>query len=149
MIINRGKLYISLVCLGVIFNLISSSAYAERGMDESALSEQTDQLAKLTPIVISAVKADVQQPMETQQQNHQRLANELSGDLTQQNINNTVLTEYETQKKEETQKLNMQKTAYIPSKYKMMQYGYSAQNNNVRVETDERITIYVNRESLR
>lgn len=135
--------------LGMVVNLVSNLAFAQQSMNESTLSEQSDQLAKLTPIIITAVKADVQQPIETQQQNHQRLASELSNELTQHNINSTVLTGYETQKQEERQKLNLEKTAYIPSNYKTVQYGYNAQKSNIRVETNDHVTIYINQESLK
>lgn len=143
------KIGLYLLVFFIIFSCLSSSVAAQRSMDEFTLSEQADQFAKLTPIVISTVRTDVQEPLETQQQNHQRLATELSNDLNQQNINNTVLTEYEMQKKEIAQNLELQKTVQIPLQYKIVQLGYSAQNNNVRVETDQRITIYVSREAHR
>lgn len=147
MIKYKGKVFFAVIT-GSVSLLISSVGYAEQNMDDGSLAS-ADQFAKLTPMVIASVKTVSKQPIEEQKIAHEQVANIRTGEMIQDNLQSTVLTTHENQKKEENKGLNGEKTAYIPSRYRTVSYGISAQNNNVRVETAEHITIYVSRENFK
>lgn len=147
MIEYKGKLIFT-VLAGYLAVGMSQIAFAGQNMDDGSLAS-TDQFAKLTPLVIATVKNVSKQPVDEQKLAHEQVAELRTGEMIQDNLQSTVLTTHENQKKEENKGLVGEKTAYIPSRYKTVSYGISAQNNNVRVETAEHITIYVNRENFK
>lgn len=129
----------------VLSNLALSGVYAASALDDNALANQTDHLARLTPIVISAVQEDVQLPKNLQSETHDRIARERAAQAQKANLNAGVLSVSQIQKKTiDLSPVSDSSKDYSPQKIRFFTVGRSAQNNNVRIETDDHITIYVN-----
>ena len=74
MVIGINKLKYTHLLIAVLMMGGSTSLFANK-LDDQSLSEQYVGLAQLTPIIISSVKQDVQQPLDEQNNVHNQIAN--------------------------------------------------------------------------
>lgn len=134
-------IWVMLLALGV------SQAHAKSKLDDDSLSNQADSMAKLSPIIISAVKQDLQQPIEEQSKVQQQIAKQQSDKAKKDEIYSTVLTDYEWQKKDRNSNKATDKYLKPYEKYKFIEIGYNPyQRHDVRITTDDRVTIYIGHE---
>ncbi|MEG0348651.1 MAG: hypothetical protein RR605_11430 [Acinetobacter sp.] len=134
-------IWVMLLAVGV------SQAHAKSTLDDYSLSEQADGMAKLSPIIISAVKQDVQQSIEQQNSVQQQIAQEQADKAKKDEIYSTVLTDYEWQKKDPNSNKASDKYLKPYEKYKFIEIGYNPyQRHDVRITTDDRVTIYIGHE---
>ncbi|WP_445115793.1 hypothetical protein [Acinetobacter sp. WZC-1] len=143
----------------LVLSMSVSGACAQTRMDDEMLAVQTTQRTMFSPVVISDIKtsaiktdlqqaADVQQSAGEQQLDAEQLARLHTDQINQDNIDATVLTEYGMQKKEaDARQLTGEKKVYAPLKVRTVEYGGSAQQNTVRITTEDKIIIYTNRDS--
>lgn len=126
-------------------NFVLGSAYAAKALDDDALADQTDHLARLTPIVISAVQEDVQLSQDNQYASHDRIAKDRAAKAQKANLDAGVLSVSQVQKKTiDLTPVSDTSKDYSSQKIRYYIVGRSAQNNNVRIETADHVTIYVN-----
>lgn len=124
-----------------------SQAHAKSKLDDNSLSNQADSMAKLSPIIISAVKQDLQQSIEEQNKVQQQIAKQQSDKAKKDEIYSTVLTDYEWQKKDPNSNKASDKYLKPYEKYKFIEIGYNPyQRHNVTITTDDRVTIYIGHE---
>lgn len=129
----------------MLTNLCLTTVYAAKALNDGDLADQADHLARLTPIIISAVKEDVQQPASEQMATHDRVAKAMSDKAKQANLNAGVISVYQVQKKTIDLQPISQNTQDTKSQIpRFVTIGVSAQNNNVRIVTDDHVTIYTN-----
>lgn len=134
-------IWVMLLALGV------SQAHAKSKLDDDSLSNQADGMAKLSPIIISAVKQDLQQPIEEQNKVQQQIAKQQSDKAKKDEIYSTVLTDYEWQKKDPNSNKATDKYLKPYEKYQFIEIGYNPyQRHDVRITTEDRVTIYIGHE---
>lgn len=76
-----------------------SYAMSATPLNEGSLRNESDLLERVTPPVVKAVKQDVEKPVPVQETLNQKIAKKHTGDLTQDNLDASVLSEHEEQKK--------------------------------------------------
>ena len=92
MVIGINKLKYTHLLIAVLMMGGSTSLFANK-LDDQSLSEQYVGLAQLTPIIISSVKQDVQQPLDEQNNVHNQIANKRANEAKKDEIYSTVLTD--------------------------------------------------------
>lgn len=133
-------LSIFLIALG------STQAFANK-LNDQDLAEQSVGVIKLAPIVIHAVKKDVQQPIDEQNELHDKVAQQRYDEAKKELIYSTVLTDYEWQKKDGDSNKPNDKYLKPYQKYQIYEMGYNPyQRHDVRITTDDRVTIYIGHE---
>lgn len=126
--------------LGVLLSVLGSSSVFANQLDDQSLSEQYGSVAKLTPIVIQAVKKDVQQPVDSQNELHQKIAQKMTDEAQRSEIYSTVLTDYEWEKKNPRSNKPGDKYLKPFDKYRIIDVGYNPyQKHDVRIATADRI----------
>lgn len=134
-------IWVLLLALGV------SQANAKSTLDDNSLADEVGGVVRLSPIIISAVKQDVQQSIEEQNNLQQQLAREQADKAKKDEIYSTVLTDYEWQKKDPDSNKPSDKYLKPYEKYKFIEIGYNPyQRHDVRITTDDRVTIYIGHE---
>ena len=138
--------YLKILCL-MLMTLSSSNLAAKNSLDDNSLAEQYVGLAKLSPIIINAVKQDAQQPVDEQNKMHGEVAKEQADKAKKDEIYTTVLTDFEWQKKDPDANKPSDKYLKPYDKFRLIEVGYNPyQRHDVRVTTADRITIYVGHE---
>ncbi|OTG83120.1 hypothetical protein B9T27_07590 [Acinetobacter sp. ANC 4648] len=131
--------------LGCVWGV--SPSFAAIYLDDASLAQESIHLEVLTPMVISALKENVELSAENQKIIYDKIVQQRIGDQQKNMMVNSVLTDYQLQKKEENLAGLDEKQVAIPTKYRFIGYGVSAKDNTVRVTTEDKITIYVSRDS--
>lgn len=127
--------------------LASPALFAGVPMDDETLSNQTVTLAKLTPIVITAVQEDAAQSVESQNINHLQVAQKRADQAKEKNIYSTVLTEYELEKKDSDYPVVTNQHAAPTAKIKLMTVNESPYHrSDIRITTEDKITVYLGRD---
>ncbi|WP_119686548.1 hypothetical protein [Acinetobacter ursingii] len=90
-------LYIMIVLLGGL----GCSGYTTSAtpLNENVLRNESDSLERVTPPVVKAVEQDAKKPVSEQKNLNQNIAKKHTKQLTQDNLDASVLSEYEEQKK--------------------------------------------------
>ncbi|HCK30428.1 MAG TPA: hypothetical protein DIT34_05575 [Acinetobacter ursingii] len=90
-------LYIMIVLLGGL----GCSGYTTSAtpLNENVLRNESDSLERVTPPVVKAVEQDAKKPVSEQKNLNQNIAKKHSKQLIQDNLDASVLSEYEEQKK--------------------------------------------------
>lgn len=138
-----------LVTSGWTIFLCSMTAlcHAEISMNDQQLSEQIGHATQLSPIVITAVAADLKQSTEDQGFIHTKLAQANTDVVQRTNIYTTVLTDYELQKKHPSPNIDTDQYSLPTTQSKVIEVGESPyQKHNVRVTTEDKITVYIGHE---
>ncbi|OTG94751.1 hypothetical protein [Acinetobacter sp. ANC 3832] len=149
MMIRNNELYQSYVkiILSGCLVLGSSLAIAKTEMNDEMLAEQTDHLARLTPIVIVAVKEDLKQSTEAQEKVHGQVAKERSDKEKKKEIYTTVLTDYEWQKKDREYDKSSDKYISPIEQYRFIEIADSPYlRHDVRITTADKVTVYLGHE---
>ena len=134
-------IWVLLLALGV------SQANAKSTLDDNSLSDEVGGIVKLSPIIISAVKQDLQQSVEEQNVAQQQVAKALADKAKKEEIYSTVLTDYEWQKKDPDPNKPSDKYLRPYEKYQIIEIGYNPyQRHDVTITTDDRVTIYIGHE---
>ncbi|OTG65980.1 hypothetical protein [Acinetobacter silvestris] len=142
----KHVVFTALVLSGVVWGIVPSFAVAS--LDDASLAQESIHLETLTPTVITALKESVDLSAESQQILYDKIAQQRTDDQQENMIDSSVLTDYQLQKIEENITTGLdEKQAFIPAKYRTVEYGVSAKNNMVRVTTEDKITIYVSRDT--
>jgi len=137
---------IKILCI-ILMGLGMSQLYAKNSLDDQALSEQSDGLAKLSPIIINVIKQSVHQPIEEQNKQHKQIAKERTDQANKDEIYTTVLTDYEWQKKDYDSNKPTDKYLKPFEKYRYFEMGYNPyQRHDVKITTNDRVTLYVGHE---
>lgn len=140
---NERKGYFSVLSISLLMALWGIQANAKQALDDQSLSEQFDGLAKLSPIVIQAVKVESQQPIDEQSEMHKKIAKEQSDQAKKKEIYSTVLSDFEWQKKDPDP--NQPSDRYVRSyeQYKPIVIGYNPyQRHDVRITTADSVTFW-------
>ena len=77
MIIGINKFSYTRLLIAILMVSSSTLLFAKK-LDDQSLSEQYDSVAKLTPIIISAVRQDAQQPIDEQNSTQSEMAAKLA-----------------------------------------------------------------------
>lgn len=118
----------------LIILVVSAAASANLVLNDDALSEQTDQLKKLTPEVITQVKSEVDLNIEQQNQAQLSLAQARSGQIKQQLLESNAVSDYEIKRKTDPEKLlQVEKHEFIPVKQSQVIYRIDYENKNVQL----------------
>lgn len=132
----------------IVVSCFSTTIFAISPIKDDLLSENVNYVGTITPVVITAVKRDVQESIEQQNQKNNQLAGKQADEIKKDHLTYVVLSDHEQQKKEtEAYQHQADKRPLLPNKAKMIEYGTSAQNNFVKVTTPDKITIYVSRDT--
>lgn len=90
-------LYIMIVLLGGLG--YSGYTISATPLNENVLRNESDSLERVTPPVVKAVEQDAKKPVSEQKKLNQNIAKKHSKQLIQDNLDASVLSEYEEQKK--------------------------------------------------
>ncbi|SPL71471.1 hypothetical protein [Acinetobacter stercoris] len=131
--------------LFIVCSFGASGVFAVTPLDEESLSKQTDHFARLSPIVISAVKEDAQLPLDEQVQAHDKIAVMRAGKAQVKNLESGVVSDYQIQKKSIALKpASNDKVVPVQVDNRPIIYEISTTNSNMRIEKPDHITIVVN-----
>ncbi|WP_111859735.1 hypothetical protein [Acinetobacter sp. CFCC 10889] len=130
---------------GILCAAISTSSFAISPLKDDALAKDENYVGTITPVVITAVKRDVQAPVEQQKQINHQLAAKQANENKKEHLAYVVLNNHEQQRQEDAyQSQKTEKRPSLPNTAKMVEYGTSLHNNTVTVTTADKVTIYVN-----
>ena len=142
MIIEINKFSYTQLLITILMMSSSTSLFANK-LDDQSLSEQYDSLATLTPIIISTVKKEAQQPLDEQNSAHNQIANKRADDAKKDEIYSTVLTDYEWKKKDRDSGKPNDKYVRPFEGYRSIQVGYNPyQRHDVTITTKDGITFW-------
>ena len=142
MVIGINKLKYTHLLIAVLMMGSSTSVFANK-LDDQSLSEQYDGLAKLTPIIISSVKQDVQQPLDEQNNVHNQIANKRANEAKKDEIYSTVLTDYEWKKKDRDSSKPGDRYVRPLTGFRFIDISENPnQRHDIRVTTKDTITLY-------
>ena len=131
----------------MLFVVGVSQAHAKSRLDDNSLADEVGGVVKLSPIIISAVKQDIQQSIEEQNNVQQQIAREQADKAKKDEIYSTGLTDYEWQKKDPDSNKPSDKYLKPYEKYKFIEIGYNPyQRHDVRITTQDRVTLYIGHE---
>ncbi len=146
MIIGINKFSYTRLLIAILMVSSSTLLFAKK-LDDQSLSEQYDSVAKLTPIIISAVRQDAQQPIDEQNSTQSEMAAKLADVAKKNEIYSTVLTDYEWKKKDRDSSKPGDQYVRPYERYNLVEEGYNPyQRHNVTITTKDRTTVYIGRE---
>lgn len=136
------------IFLGVIVSGLSATIFAISPIHDDLLSENMNYVGTITPVVITAVKRDIQESVVQQNQKNHQLAGRQADEIKKDHLTYVVLNDHEQQKKEtDAYQHQVDKRPLLPNKAKVIEYGVSAQDSLVKVTTQDKITIYIKRDT--
>ena len=142
MVIGINKLKYTHLLIAVLMIGSSTSVFANK-LDDQSLSEQYVGLAQLTPIIISSVKQDVQQPLDEQNNVHNQIANKRANEAKKDEIYSTVLTDYEWKKKDRDSSKPGDRSVRPLTGFRFIDISENPnQRHDIRVTTKDTITLY-------
>ena len=142
MVIGINKLKYTHLLIAVLMMGGSTSLFANK-LDDQSLSEQYVGLAQLTPIIISSVKQDVQQPLDEQNNVHNQIANKRANEAKKDEIYSTVLTDYEWKKKDRDSSKPGDRYVRPLTGFRFTDISENPnQRHDIRVTTKDTITLY-------
>ncbi len=134
--------------LGILLSCVCSSAFSISPIKDEVLATDVDYVGTITPVVITAVKRDVQNSIEHQNETNHQLADQQSNAIKKDHLAYVVLNDYEQQRQEAHFPQNLvQKKPFIPNKAKVTEYGISVLGNTITVHGEDKITIYTSPEA--
>ena len=142
MVIGINKLKYTHLLIAVLMMGSSTSVFANK-LDDQSLSEQYDSVAKLTPIIISAVRQDAQQPIDEQNSTQSEMAAKLADVAKKNEIYSTVLTDYEWKKKDRDSSKPGDRYVRPLTGFRFIDISENPnQRHDIRVTTKDTITLY-------
>lgn len=136
--------------IGVGLSCLCSTAFSISPLKDDVLTQSVDQdeIGTVTPVVITAVKYDVQSSVEQQNQRNNQLAIQQSNAIKKDHLSYVVLNHYEQQKQESNPyQKQLDKKPLLPNTAKRTEYAPSVQNSMITVTTTDKVTIYVGRDA--
>lgn len=153
---NKGKLVMTikikeksdyLKLLAMLLMTLGSCEISANQLDDQDLAQQSVGVVKLSPIIIQAVKQDVQQSVDEQKDLHNKIAQQQADAAKKDEIYSTVLTDFEWQKKDPDPNKPGDKYITPLEKYKIIDIGFNPyQRHDVRITTQDRVTLYIGHE---
>lgn len=120
------------VCVATICYAGMSCAWATAPMSDENLSQNRDELAKITPAVITELASDRQQPESQQKQKQEQIAQLRTQENREENLQSGVLSMHEVQKKTTQSSRNSTtqsaKEQYTPTTIRMMNQSMTFKN---------------------
>ncbi|QOW45857.1 MULTISPECIES: hypothetical protein [Acinetobacter] len=134
--------------MAILLASVCTPSFAISPLKDDALAKDANGGGTITPVVITAVKRDVQAPVEQQNQINSQLAAKHANENKKEHLAYTVLNNHEQQRQEDAyQSQNQEKRPLLPHKAIMTEHGTSAHSNKVTVTTADKVTIYVSRDA--
>ncbi|AWL28630.1 hypothetical protein DJ533_08660 [Acinetobacter defluvii] len=133
---------------GILLSCMCSTAFSISPIKDEVLATDVDYVGTITPLVITAVKRDVQNSVEHQNETNHQLADQQSNAIKKDHLAYVVLNDYEQQRQEaHFSESLVQKKPLIPNKAKVTEYGISVLGNTITVHGEDKITIYTSQDA--
>lgn len=132
-LLTRMLSFIKIITLLVLI-IVNGFSHANKRLDDNTLAEQTDQLQKVTPEVITQVKSEVELNVEQQHQAQDKLAQVNAKQIKKELLEAHAASDYEIKRKTDPEVLmRREKHEYVPAKQSNVSYNVEYGNKNVQI----------------